>query len=81
MTALNEVSQPNQFGAGQTAGVTNADIQVSEDDSNMFVFEPEVELQDIVDAMNQLAHRLLPSINYFRALKKAGSLNAELVII
>lgn len=81
VTALNEVSQPNQFGAGQTAGVTNADIQVSEDDSNMFVFEPGVELQDIVDAMNQVGASPSALIAILDALKKAGSLNAELVII
>ncbi|MDG2339444.1 MAG: flagellar basal body P-ring protein FlgI [Gammaproteobacteria bacterium] len=81
VTALNEVSQPNQFGAGQTVGVTNADIQVSEDDSNMFVFEPGVELQDIVDAMNQVGASPSALIAILDALKKAGSLNAELVII
>ena len=81
VTALNEVSQPNQFGAGQTTGVTNADIQVSEDDSNMFVFEPGVELQDIVDAMNQVGASPSALIAILDALKKAGSLNAELVII
>ena len=81
VTALNEVSQPNQFGAGQTAGVTNADIQVSEDDSNMFVFEPGVELQDIVDAMNQVGASPSALIAILDALKKAGSLHAELVII
>ena len=81
VTALNDVSQPNQFGAGQTVGVTNADIQVSEDDSNMFVFEPGVELQDIVDAMNQVGASPSALIAILDALKKAGSLNAELVII
>lgn len=81
VTALNEVSQPNQFGAGQTVGVTNADIQVSEDDSNMFVFEPGVELQDIVDVMNQVGASPSALIAILDALKKAGSLNAELVII
>jgi flagellar P-ring protein precursor FlgI len=62
-------------------GVTNADIQVSEDDSNMFVFEPGVELQDIVDAMNQVGASPSALIAILDALKKAGSLNAELVII
>ena len=81
VTALNEVVQPNQFGAGQTAAVTNADIQVTEDDSNMFVFEPGVELQDIVDAMNQVGASPSALIAILDSLKKAGSLNAELVII
>jgi flagellar P-ring protein precursor FlgI len=47
----------------------------------MFVFEPGVELQDIVDAMNQVGASPSALIAILDALKKAGSLNAELVII
>ena len=47
--AFNEVSQPNAFGDGETVEVQNADIEVTEEPSNMFVFEPGIELQEIVD--------------------------------
>ena len=44
----------------------------------MFVFEPGIELQEIVDAVNQVGASPL-FIAILEALKRAGSLKAELV--
>lgn len=79
--AFNEVSQPNAFAEGDTVGVQNADIAVTEEQSNMFVFEPGIELQDIVDAVNQVGASPSALIAILEALKRAGSLKAELVVI
>lgn len=79
--ATNEVVQPNAFGQGAAVGVQNANIQVEEENSNMFVFEPGIELQDIVDAINQVGASPSALIAILEALKRAGSLKAELVVI
>ena len=83
--AFNEVSQPGQPGAinnvGDTVGVTNAEIAIEEPLSNMFIFESGIELQDIVDAVNQVGATPSALIAILEALKRSGSLKAELVIL
>lgn len=79
--AFNEVSQPNALGEGETVGVTNADIAVEEPRNEMIVLEPGVELQDIVDAVNQVGASPSALIAILEALKRAGSLKAQLVVI
>jgi flagellar P-ring protein precursor FlgI len=81
ITATNEVSQPNALAGGQTAGVQNADIQVAEPNKPMFLFQPGVELRQIVDAVNQVGATPSALIAILEALKSSGSLRAELVII
>jgi flagellar P-ring protein precursor FlgI len=81
ITAINDVVQPNPLGQGQAVPVQNADIQVEEETSNMFVFEPGIELQEIVDAINQVGASPSALIAILEALKRAGSLKAELVVI
>ena len=81
VSAFNQVSQPEPFTDGVTVGVQNADIDIEEEVASMFLFDAGVELQDIVDALNQV--RATPSalIAILEALKRSGSLRAELVVI
>ncbi|MFZ9584941.1 MAG: flagellar basal body P-ring protein FlgI, partial [Pseudohongiellaceae bacterium] len=79
--AVNEVSQPGPLSEGETVGVTNADIAVEEETANAFVFQSGVDLQDIVDAINQVGATPSALIAILEALKRSGSLKAELVII
>jgi flagellar P-ring protein precursor FlgI len=81
ITATNEVSQPNALAGGQTQGVQNADIAVAEPNKPMFLFQPGVELRQIVDAVNQVGATPSALIAILEALKSSGSLRAELVII
>jgi flagellar P-ring protein precursor FlgI len=81
ITATNEVSQPNTLAGGQTTAVQNADIQVAEPNKPMFLFQPGVELRQIVDAVNQVGATPSALIAILEALKSSGSLRAELVII
>jgi flagellar P-ring protein FlgI len=81
ITATNEVSQPNMLAGGQTTEVQNADIKVSEPNKPMFLFQPGVELRQIVDAVNQVGATPSALIAILEALKSSGSLRAELVII
>jgi len=81
ITATNEVSQPNMLAGGQTQAVQNADIAVAEPNKPMFLFQPGVELRQIVDAVNQVGATPSALIAILEALKSSGSLRAELVII
>jgi flagellar P-ring protein precursor FlgI len=81
ITATNEVSQPNALAGGQTQGVQNADIAVAEPNKPMFLFQPGVELRQIVDAVNQVGATPSALIAILEALKSSGSLRAELIII
>jgi flagellar P-ring protein precursor FlgI len=81
ITATNDVSQPGAFSQGQTTAVQNADIKVSEPNKPMFLFQPGVDLRQIVDAVNQVGATPSALIAILEALKSSGSLRAELVII
>ena len=81
VTATNEVSQPNPLSQGQTAAVQNADIAISDPKSPMFLFQPGVDLKQIVDAVNQVGATPSALIGILEALKNSGGLRAELIII
>lgn len=83
ISATNEVSQPGAFAprGAQTAGVTNAEVAVTEAKNPMFLFQPGVDLKEIVDAVNQVGATPSALIAILEALKRAGSLRAELVVL
>ena len=85
VSATNEVSQPNAGilggGEGETVPVANADITIEEEARPMFVFQPGVNLRDIVDAVNQVGATPSSLIAILDALKSSGSLRAELIVI
>jgi len=81
IAATNEVSQPNAFSQGQTTPVQNANIAVNEPNKPMILFQPGVDLRQIVDAVNQVGASPSAMIAILEALKSSGSLRAELVVI
>ena len=81
IAATNEISQPGAFSQGQTAAVQNADVTVSEPNKPMFLFQPGVDLRQIVDAVNQVGASPSSLIAILEALKSSGSLRAELIVI
>jgi len=82
ISATNEVSQAGALAqGGQTQAVQNVDIQIDEPDNKMFLFKPGIELQEIVDAVNQVGATPSSLIAILEALRRSGSLRAELVVI
>ena len=77
----NEVSQPGAFSGGTTKDVQNAEIKVGEPNKPMFLFQPGVDLRQIVDAVNQVGATPSALIAILEALKSSGSLRAELLVI
>ena len=84
VSTLNEVSQPGPFSGGdgvETREVANSTIEVNEADGGTEIIDATVNLRDIVDAITQSGASTTSLIAILEALKSAGSLRAELVVI
>jgi len=82
VSATNEVSQANPFAdQGETVELQNAEVAVEEPANKMFLFQPGVDLREIVDAVNETGATPSSLIAILEALKSSGSLRAELVVI
>lgn len=75
------VSQPNSFGGGNTVVVPNSDISVTEKEGKMFKFEPGLTLDDLVRAVNQVGAAPSDLMAILQALKQAGAIEGQLIII
>ncbi|ACJ28290.1 Flagellar P-ring protein [Shewanella piezotolerans WP3] len=76
-----QVSQPNPFAGGQTVVTTDSTIDVAEDDSRMFMFNPGTTLDELVRAVNLVGAAPSDVLAILEALKMAGALHGELIII
>jgi flagellar P-ring protein precursor FlgI len=68
-------------GGGQTVVAPKSTISAEEEQAPMFLFAPGVNLSDIVDAVNQVGTTPSDLIAILEALKQAGSLRADLIVI
>ncbi|WP_113908266.1 flagellar basal body P-ring protein FlgI [Aliidiomarina celeris] len=75
------VSQPNPFGQGQTVVTPDSNITVTQEDARMFRFDPGVSMNDLINAINQIGAAPGDIIAVLEALKQAGAIDGELVII
>lgn len=76
------VSQPAPFSQGETVVVPSTSIEVTQQgEGRMFLFESGVSLDDIVRAVNQVGAAPGDLVAILEALKEAGALRAELVVI
>ncbi|ERM61560.1 flagellar basal body P-ring protein FlgI [Vibrio cyclitrophicus] len=75
------VSQPNAFSGGQTVVVPDSDIEVTEADGKMFKFEPGLTLDDLVRAVNEVGAAPSDLMAILQALKQAGAIEGQLIII
>jgi flagellar P-ring protein precursor FlgI len=81
ITERTEVSQPNAFGTGQTVEVPRSEIEIDQPKARMFKFEAGVNLDAIVDAVNRVGAAPGDLVAILEALKQAGALRAELIVI
>ncbi len=75
------VSQPGPLSGGQTAVVDKQNISVDQKKNRMFLFNPGVSLDDIVQAVNGVGAAPGDLVAILEALKEAGALRAELIVI
>jgi len=79
---VNQVSQPNEFATvGQTVPVSNADIEVTEEQGRLVEVSANANLSELVRALNSIGVTPYDLISILQALKAAGSLQAKLEII
>ncbi len=76
-----QVSQPAPLSGGQTVVVPQSDISVNQENNHMFVFNPGVTLDEIVKAVNGVGAGPSDLVAILEALKSAGALRAELIVI
>lgn len=75
------VSQPEPFGQGRTVVTPDTGIEVSQEKNRMFLFAPDVGLAEIVRAVNEVGAAPGDLVAILEALKEAGALHAELIVI
>jgi flagellar P-ring protein precursor FlgI len=77
-----KVSQPSAFASvGTTTTTTSSTINVDQGSNRMFLFKPGVELEQIVHAVNEVGAAPGDLVAILEALKEAGALQAELIVI
>lgn len=76
-----QVSQPNALGRGQTAITPASQIDVQEKEAKVALFRPGASLSSLVDALNKLGTSPSDLVAILEALKQAGALKAEMVVI
>lgn len=81
ITERTDVSQPNAFGDGDTALVARSELTVEQADARMFKFDSGVSLDTLVDAVNKVGAAPGDLVAILEALRQAGALRAELVVI
>lgn len=81
VSAHNDVSQPNGFSNGATVGFENADIEINKTPGSLIQMGANSNLNDLVKALNSIGVAPIDLISILQALKKSGSLQAELIII
>lgn len=76
-----QVDQPNAFADGNTVITPQSIVDVQLDDSRMFLFNPGVSLEELVRAVNEIGAAPGDLMAILEALRQAGALQGELVII
>lgn len=75
------VVQPEPFSRGQTAVEQDSLIDIEQQGDRVTLVEPGASLAQVVDALNMLGASPADLVAILEALKQAGSLKAEMVVI
>lgn len=75
------VSQPVPFSKGETRTEEQSAVGVTEEKRPMFLLEPGPKLADVVKAVNAIGASPADLVAILEALKEAGALKAELIIL
>lgn len=76
-----QVSQPRALAEGDTVVVPESEVAVTEETGPMFEFNPGPTLNDIVRAVNEVGAAPGDLMAILEALKQAGALKAEILVI
>ncbi|MFE8069605.1 flagellar basal body P-ring protein FlgI [Marinobacteraceae bacterium S3BR75-40.1] len=76
-----QANQPNPLGQGETVVVPQTQVRVTNEPARMFRFGPATTLNEIVEAVNQVGAAPGDVMAILEALKQAGALRAEIIVI
>jgi len=76
-----QVVQPFPFGQGETAVVPRTEVKAKEEKARIVVLEEGATLGELVRALNAVGATARELIAVLQAIKEAGALHAELVIM
>jgi flagellar P-ring protein FlgI len=75
------ISQPQPFSQGQTKETTDTHISVTEEQARVIYFDERTNVSEIAAALNAIGATPRDIIAIFQAIKQAGALRAELVVL
>lgn len=75
------VSQPAPFSKGETRTEQHSTLGVEEEKRPMFLMAPGPKLSDVVKAVNAIGASPADLVAILEALKEAGALKAELIVL
>jgi flagellar P-ring protein precursor FlgI len=75
------VNQPNALAGGRTVVTDQSIIDVARDDTRAFVFDPGATLNDLVRAINEVGAAPGDLMAILEALKEAGAISGQLIVI
>ena len=81
VTELPQISQPNPFADGETAGVERTSIQIDEGQGKFSVFEQRATLADLVRGLNSLGVNPRDIISILQTINAAGAMQARLKLL
>ncbi len=76
-----EVVQPMPYSNGQTTVVPNADVTVEEKNPEMVVLKGNTTVSELAQTLNSLGVSPRDIISIFQAIKEAGALQGQLIIL
>jgi flagellar P-ring protein FlgI len=81
ITERSDVSQPNAFSNGTTTVTPRSTVDVKQEKAHMFTFPAGVNLNEIVRAVNSVGAAPGDLVAILEALREAGALRAQLIVI
>ncbi|MDH4156012.1 MAG: flagellar basal body P-ring protein FlgI [candidate division Zixibacteria bacterium] len=79
--SLPVISQPEPFSAGETVVSQESRINIQDEKARVVLLQESVYLSDVATALNRIGATPRDIIAIFQALKQAGALRSELVIL
>lgn len=76
-----DVTQPNPLAQGQTVAAPQTQIDVIEDDGQLMVVKEGVSIGAVADALNAIGATPRDLIAIFQAIKVAGAMHGELIVL
>lgn len=76
-----EISQPQPLSSGDTIVLSQTEVKVDENNEQLMVVKAGVDINEVIKALNAIGATPRDLISILQAIKEAGALQAELIIM